>query len=42
MKVRLEAIKNLPPLHFFLVMATRIVSIASHFEGFETIAKLLL
>ena len=42
MKLRSEAIENLPPLYFSLVMATGIVSIAAHFEGFETIAKLLL
>ena len=37
-----DAIKNLPPVYFSLVMATGIVSIAAHFEGFETIAQLLL
>jgi len=37
-----DAIKNLPPVYFSLVMATGIVSIAAHFEGFETIARVLL
>lgn len=37
-----DAIKNLHPVYFSLVMATGIVSIAAHFEGFETVAQLLL
>lgn len=36
------SLEMLPPVYFALVMATGIVSIASHFEGFETIAQVLL
>lgn len=37
-----DLIKKLHPVYFSLVMATGIVSIAAHFEGFDTIARVLL
>jgi tellurite resistance protein TehA-like permease len=37
-----DAIRDLHPVYFSLVMATGIVSIASHFEGFDIIARSLL
>ena len=40
--MRQDLIKNLHPVYFSLVMATGIVSVASHFEGFDGIARLLL
>jgi tellurite resistance protein TehA-like permease len=40
--MRQDLIKDLHPVYFSLVMATGIVSVASHFEGFEVIARLLL
>lgn len=41
MKQLREAIETLFPGYFALVMATGIVSLASHFQGMETVAKAL-